>query len=154
MAARSARSWNFSKYFWLFQWEKIIFCQNAYFCLKMIFRPCYFYFFFRTLWVGWVGFEKCGKFRTFFFFLKPSLMWLVVSRELNFLIILVFFFLFNRFIWIKQIQLKSTINSNSSMNSLGFLNEFREISQWIHSDSSINSLGFLNKLTQIPQWIH
>ena len=74
MAARSARSWNFSKYFGLFQWEKIIFCQNAYFCLKMIFRPCYFYFFFRTLRVGWVGFEKCGKFRTFFFFfLKPSL---------------------------------------------------------------------------------
>ena len=32
MAARSARSWNFSKYFGLFQWEKIIFCQNAYFC--------------------------------------------------------------------------------------------------------------------------
>ena len=63
-------------------------------------------------------------------------------------------FLFNRFIWIKQIQLKSTINSNSSMNSLGFLNEFREISQWIHSDSSINSLGFLNKFTWIPQHIH
>ena len=72
MATRSARSWNFSKCFWLFQWEKIIFCQNAYFCLKMIFRPCSFYFFFRTLGVGWVGFEKCGKFRTFFF-LKPSL---------------------------------------------------------------------------------
>ena len=70
MAARSARSWNFSKYFWLFQWEKIIFCQNAYFCLKMIFRPCYFYFFFRTLRVGWVGFEKCGKFRPFFFFFE------------------------------------------------------------------------------------
>ena len=30
--------------FGLFQWEKIIFGQNAYFCLKMIFRPCYFYF--------------------------------------------------------------------------------------------------------------
>ena len=41
MAARSARPWNFSKYFGLFQWEKIIFCQNAYFCIKMIFRPCY-----------------------------------------------------------------------------------------------------------------
>ena len=39
----------------------------------MIFRPCYFYFFFCTLQVGWVGFEKYGKFRTFFF-LKPSLM--------------------------------------------------------------------------------
>ena len=48
MAARSARSWNFSKYFWLFQWEKIIFCRNAYFCLKMIFRPGYFYLFFNT----------------------------------------------------------------------------------------------------------
>ena len=35
----------FSKYFGLFQWEKIILCQNAYFCLKMIFRPCYTYFF-------------------------------------------------------------------------------------------------------------
>ena len=45
MAASSARSWNFLKYFGLFQWKKIIFCQNAYFCLKMIFRPCYFYFF-------------------------------------------------------------------------------------------------------------
>ena len=55
MAARSARSWNFSKYFWLFQWEKIIFCQNAYFCLKMIFRPCYFYFFsILSKWGGWV----------------------------------------------------------------------------------------------------
>ena len=72
MAARSARSWNFSKYFGLFQWEKIIFGQNAYFCLKMIFRTCFFLFFFRTLRVGWVGFEKCGKFCTFFF-LKPSL---------------------------------------------------------------------------------
>ena len=57
MAARSARSWNFSKYFGLFQWEKIIFCQNAYFCSKMIFRPCYFYFFHT-------------------FFLKPSLIYL------------------------------------------------------------------------------
>ena len=26
----------------VFQWEKIFFSQNAYFCLKMIFRPCYF----------------------------------------------------------------------------------------------------------------
>ena len=34
-----------AQYFGLFQWEKIIFCQNTYFCLKMIFRPCYFYFF-------------------------------------------------------------------------------------------------------------
>ena len=65
-----------------------------------------------------------------------------------------YFFLFNKFIWIKQIQLKSTIHSNSSMNSLGFLNEFHQIPQWIHSDSSINSLGFLNKFTRIPQWIH
>ena len=59
-------------YFWLFQWEKIIFCQNAYFCLKMIFRPFYFSFFFCTLWVGWVGFEKCEKFRTFFFETFPN----------------------------------------------------------------------------------
>ena len=44
------------KYFGLFQWEKIIFCQNAYFGLKMIFRPCYFYFFSHTKQVGWVGF--------------------------------------------------------------------------------------------------
>ena len=27
-----------------------------------------FLFFFHTLRVGWVGFEKCGKFRIFFFF--------------------------------------------------------------------------------------
>ena len=27
-----------------FQREKIIFCQNAYFCLKMIFRPCFIFF--------------------------------------------------------------------------------------------------------------
>ena len=40
----------------------------------MIFRPCYFYFFFHTRRVGWVGFGKYGKFHTFFFFfLKPSL---------------------------------------------------------------------------------
>ena len=52
MAAKSARSWNFSKYFGHFQWEKIIFYQHAYFCLKMIFRPCYFYFIFHTLRVG------------------------------------------------------------------------------------------------------
>ena len=33
-----------------------------------------FLFFFRTWQVGWMGFEKCGKFRPFFFFfLKPSL---------------------------------------------------------------------------------
>ena len=54
----------FLSIFGLFQREKIIFCQNAYFCLKMIFRPCYFYFF-HTLRVGWVGFEKCGKFHFF-----------------------------------------------------------------------------------------
>ena len=53
-------------YFGLFQWEKIIFCQNAYFCLKMILDHVFFYFF-SALRVGWVGFEKCGKFRTFFF---------------------------------------------------------------------------------------
>ena len=63
----AARSCNFSKYFGLFQWEKIIFCQNDYFCLKMIFRPCYFYFFFPH-WGGGGGggFEKCGKFPHFF----------------------------------------------------------------------------------------
>ena len=33
----------------------------------MIFRPCYFYFFFHTRRVGWVGFGKYGKFHTFFF---------------------------------------------------------------------------------------
>ena len=32
----------------------------------MNFRPCYF---FHTLQMGWVGFEICGKFHTFF---KPS----------------------------------------------------------------------------------
>ena len=32
-------------YIELFQWEKILFCPNAYFCLKMIFRQCYFLFF-------------------------------------------------------------------------------------------------------------
>ena len=43
------------KYFGLFQWEKIIFCQNAYFCLKMIIRPCYFYFFpYKASGEGWV----------------------------------------------------------------------------------------------------
>ena len=38
----------------------------------MIFRPCYFYFFSRTLRLGRVGFEKCGKFRTFFFETFPK----------------------------------------------------------------------------------
>ena len=33
------------KVFWIFQLEKIIFCQNAYFCLNRIFKPHYFYFF-------------------------------------------------------------------------------------------------------------
>ena len=33
----------------------------------MIFRPCYFYFFFQTRVGGWVGFQKFGKFQTFFF---------------------------------------------------------------------------------------
>ena len=37
----------------------------------MIFRLCYFYFFFQTRRVGWVGFGKYGKFHTFF--LKASL---------------------------------------------------------------------------------
>ena len=72
MAARSARSWNFFKYFGLFQWEKIIFCQNAYFCLKMIFRPCYFYFFsILGEWGGWV-LESMEN--SILFFLKPSLL--------------------------------------------------------------------------------
>ena len=31
----------------------------------------FFFIFFHTLPVGWVGFEKCGKFRPFFW--KPSL---------------------------------------------------------------------------------
>ena len=53
-----------------FNGKKIIFCQNTYFCLKMIFGPCYFYYFFPHFVSGWVGFEKCGKFCTFF---KPSL---------------------------------------------------------------------------------
>ena len=53
--------WGWSEYFGLFQWEKIIFCQNSYFCLKMIFRPCYFYFFFHTRRFGWVGFGNYGK---------------------------------------------------------------------------------------------
>ena len=42
-----------------------------------------FLFFFRTLRVGWVGFEKCGKFRTFFF-LKPSLICVHVFLCYNF----------------------------------------------------------------------
>ena len=47
--------YKFKKYFGLFQWEKIIFCQNAYFCLKMIFRPCYLYFLsIQGEWNGWV----------------------------------------------------------------------------------------------------
>ena len=74
----------FSKYFGLSQWEKIIFCQNAYFRLKMIFRPCFFFIFFRTLQVGLVGFEKCGKFRTFFFFLKPSLTQKIYYRRVGY----------------------------------------------------------------------
>ena len=65
MAARSARSWNFSQYFGLFQWEKIIFCQNAYFCLKMIFRQCYFYFF-SPFASGVGGFWKVWKIPLFF----------------------------------------------------------------------------------------
>ena len=73
MAARSARSWNFSKYFGLFQWEKINFWQNTYFCLKMIFRQCYFYFFPHFV-SGVGGFWKVRKIPHFFlFFLKPSL---------------------------------------------------------------------------------
>ena len=88
-----------------------------------------------------------------YFFIKQALMWLVVSRELNFLIILVFFLnstdSFD--VWIKQIQRKSTIYSNSSMNSLWFLNKFTLIPQWIHLDSSINSLRVLNKFIRNPQ---
>ena len=59
-------------YFGLFQWEKIIFCQNTYFCLKMIFRPCYFYFFSALCqWGGWV--LKSAENSALLFFLKPSL---------------------------------------------------------------------------------
>ena len=46
---------------------KYDFCQNAYFCLKMIFGPCYFIFFFKT--GGWV--ENSILF--YFLFLTPSL---------------------------------------------------------------------------------
>ena len=38
------------------------------------------FFFFRTLQVGWVGFEKCGKFSTFFF-LKPSLIYILSGQN-------------------------------------------------------------------------
>ena len=75
MAARSARSWNFLKVFWPFQWEKIIFCQNAYFCLKMIYRPCYFYFSSALCeWGGWVlkSAENSALF-SFFFETFPNL---------------------------------------------------------------------------------
>ena len=46
------------------------------------------------------------------------------------------------------------IPSDSSMNSLGFLNEFTQIPQGIHSVSTMNLLWFLNESTRIPQWIH
>ena len=54
----------FFKYFGLFQWEKIIFGQNAYFCLKMIFRPCFLYFF--SALCEWGGFWKVRKIQPFF----------------------------------------------------------------------------------------
>ena len=55
---------------------------------KNYFLPKYFsdhviIIFFRTLWVGWVGFEKCGKFRTFF--LKPSLIYWSCHIEVYYL---------------------------------------------------------------------
>ena len=63
---------------------------------------------------------------------EQALMWLVVSREVIFLKIILVFFKFNRFILNYTNSLKSTIQSNSSMNSLGFLNEFTRFSLWIH----------------------
>ena len=48
----------------------------------MIFRQCYFYFFFQTRGGGWVGFQKFGKFQTFFF-LNPSLITFVFFSVLN-----------------------------------------------------------------------
>ena len=71
---------------------------------------------------------------------KQALMWLVISREVNFLIILVY--------------LNSTIHSDFLMSALGFLNEFTRIPRWIHSDSLMNTLRFLNEFIWIPQWIH
>ena len=57
-----------------FQREKIIFCQNAYFCLKMIFRPCYFYFFsILSKWGGWVLKSMENSILFYFLFLKASL---------------------------------------------------------------------------------
>ena len=43
------------------------FLSKCFFYLKLIFiySPCYFYFF-HTRAVGWLGFEKYGKFHTFF----------------------------------------------------------------------------------------
>ena len=44
------------------------FLPKCLFLLKNEFETMLFLFFFRTLQVGWVGFQKCGKFCTFFFF--------------------------------------------------------------------------------------
>ena len=64
---------------------------------------------------------------------KQALMWMVVSWELNFLIILLFF------------------NSTDSfeLNKFDWNEQFTQIPQWIHFYSSINSLRFLNEFTQI-----
>ena len=61
-------------------------------------------------------------------------MWMVVSRELNFLITLVIFF-----------------NSTNSyeLNKFNWNEQFTQIPQWIHFYSSMNSLLFFNKFTYI-----
>ena len=53
---------------WTFSMGKNNFLPKYLFLLKNYFQTMLFLFFFRTLWVGSVGFEKSGKFRTFFFF--------------------------------------------------------------------------------------
>ena len=88
-------------------------------------------------------------------------MWLVVSRELNFLIILVFFFYstdsfeLNKFNWNQQLtQIPQWIHLDSSMNSLEFINKYikihQQIHQQIHLNSSTNSLKFINEFI----WFH
>ena len=51
-------------------WTFSMCCQNAYFCLKMIFRPCYFFVFFSILGGEWGGcvLESMENSIFFFFF--------------------------------------------------------------------------------------
>ena len=85
---------------------------------------------------------------------QQVLMYLIVSRELNFLIIFLNStnsFEFNKFIWIQQIYLNST--NSFEINKFIWNQQFIRIHQWIHYDVLMNSLSFLHEFTRIPQWI-